>query len=49
MSGSSLYVYMFQWQPFEDSHEADVAHGENEFDTSDMDCGALRGSVYGLF
>jgi len=31
--GRSLYVYMFQWQPFKGSHDADVAHGENEFDT----------------
>jgi len=27
MLGSSLYVYMFQLQPFEGGHDADVAHG----------------------
>jgi len=29
----SLYVYMDQLQPFEGGHDAEVAHGENEFDT----------------
>jgi len=33
MPGSSLYLYMSQLQPFEGGHDADVAHGENEFDT----------------
>jgi len=33
MLGGSLYVYMFQLQRFEGGHEADVAHGEHEFDT----------------
>jgi len=32
MLGSSLYVYMFQLQPFEGGRDADVAHGEHEFD-----------------
>jgi len=31
--GSSLCVYMFQLKPFEGGHDAEVAHGENEFDT----------------
>jgi len=35
--GSSLYVYMFQLQPFEGGHDADLAHGENEFDTPDLE------------
>jgi len=37
MLGGSLYLYMFQWQPFEGSRDADVAHGENEFATPDIE------------
>jgi len=30
---SSNYTVLQLHRPFEGSHEADVAHGENEFDT----------------
>jgi len=37
MLGSSFYNYMSQLQPFEGGRDADVAHGENEFDTPALD------------
>jgi len=37
--GSGLYVYMFQFQLFEGGRDADVAHGEHEFECNLLQIG----------